>query len=105
MKIPICCPDCGAHLGHIDGKITVVPNVPSHTTFSIPISDIEWPKGHQTRILSMCRSENIHTIGDLISKTEAELLRCPNVGQLSLKVIKAKLSELGLHIGLLKDNW
>ncbi|MCB9887092.1 MAG: tetratricopeptide repeat protein [Planctomycetes bacterium] len=40
----------------------------------------------------------IRTIGDLSSKTEAELLACPNFGQTSLNEIKTKLDELGLSL-------
>ena len=40
----------------------------------------------------------IKTIGDLVNKTEAELLACPNFGQTSLNEIKAKLDELGLAL-------
>ena len=40
----------------------------------------------------------VRTIGDLSSKTEAELLACPNFGQTSLNEIKTKLDELGLSL-------
>ena len=40
----------------------------------------------------------IKTIGDLVNKTEAELLACPNFGQTSLNEIKSKLNELGLSL-------
>ncbi len=40
----------------------------------------------------------IRTIGDLATKTEAELLACPNFGQTSLNEIKTKLDELGVSL-------
>ena len=40
----------------------------------------------------------IRTIGDLASKTEAELLACPNFGQTSLQELKGKLADLGLKL-------
>ena len=41
---------------------------------------------------------NIHTIGDIVSRTEAELLGCKNFGVTSLNEIKQKLSALGLSL-------
>ena len=55
---------------------------------------------------AMClRYENIVYIGDLVQKTEYELLRTPNFGRKSLNVIKEKLSDMGLHLGMKIDNW
>ncbi|MBM4078801.1 MAG: DNA-directed RNA polymerase subunit alpha, partial [Planctomycetes bacterium] len=40
----------------------------------------------------------IHTIGDLVQKTEQELLDCKNFGQTSLKEVREKLQEIGLSL-------
>ena len=44
-------------------------------------------------------------IGDLIQKTEAEMLRTPNFGRKSLNEIKEVLSGMGLHLGMDVEDW
>jgi len=51
------------------------------------------------------KAVNIRHIGELVQKTENELLRAPNFGKKSLTEIKDKLSELGLSLGTSIDNW
>ncbi len=51
------------------------------------------------------KAVNIRHIGELVQKTENELLRAPNFGKKSLTEIKDKLSELGLSLGTTIDNW
>ena len=48
---------------------------------------------------------NIVYIGDLIQKTEAEMLRTPNFGRKSLNEIKEVLSGMGLHLGMDIVDW
>ncbi|MCU0828568.1 MAG: DNA-directed RNA polymerase subunit alpha [Tabrizicola sp.] len=48
---------------------------------------------------------NIVYIGDLIQKTEAEMLRTPNFGRKSLNEIKEVLSGMGLHLGMDVEDW
>ncbi len=48
---------------------------------------------------------NIKTIGDLVQKTESEMLKTKNFGRKSLKEIKEILSEMGLALGMKLDNW
>jgi DNA-directed RNA polymerase subunit alpha len=48
---------------------------------------------------------NIKTIGDLVQKTEAEMLKTKNFGRKSLKEIKDILAEMGLSLGMKLDNW
>ena len=43
--------------------------------------------------------------GDLIQKTEAEMLRTPNFGRKSLNEIKEVLASMGLHLGMEVPNW
>ena len=43
--------------------------------------------------------------GDLIQKTEAEMLRTPNFGRKSLNEIKEVLSGMGLHLGMEVEDW
>ena len=49
--------------------------------------------------------ENIYYIGDLIQRTEAELLRTPNLGRKSLNEIKEVLASRDLSLGMKLENW
>ncbi len=51
------------------------------------------------------KAENIHYIGDLVQRTEVELLRTPNLGKKSLTEIKEVLESHGLTLGMRIDNW
>ena len=51
------------------------------------------------------KNDNIVYIGDLIQKTEAEMLRTPNFGRKSLNEIKEVLSGMGLHLGMDVEDW
>ncbi len=44
-------------------------------------------------------------IGDLVQKTEAEMLRTPNFGRKSLNEIKEVLAQMGLHLGMEVPGW
>jgi DNA-directed RNA polymerase subunit alpha len=48
---------------------------------------------------------NIHLIGELVQRTEAEMLKTKNFGRKSLKEIKEILAEMGLSLGMRIDNW
>lgn len=48
---------------------------------------------------------NIRTIGDLVQRTESEMLKTKNFGRKSLKEIKEILGEMGLSLGMKLDNW
>ncbi len=51
------------------------------------------------------QAANIKYIGDLVQKTEAEMLKTKNFGRKSLKEIKELLGEMGLSLGMRLDNW
>ena len=57
------------------------------------------------RSANCLKNDNIVYIGDLIQKTEAEMLRTPNFGRKSLNEIKEVLSGMGLHLGMDVDDW
>src|ERR1700677_3204682 len=57
------------------------------------------------RSANCLKNDNIIYIGDLIQKTEAEMLRTPNFGRKSLNEIKEVLSHMGLHLGMEIPNW
>lgn len=57
------------------------------------------------RSANCLKAENIHYIGDLIQRTEVELLKTPNLGKKSLTEIKDILAQHGLSLGMKLENW
>ena len=57
------------------------------------------------RSANCLQQANIKTIGDLVQRTEAEMLKTKNFGRKSLKEIKEILAEMGLSLGMKLDNW
>jgi DNA-directed RNA polymerase subunit alpha len=57
------------------------------------------------RSANCLKNDNIVYIGDLVQKSEAEMLRTPNFGRKSLNEIKEVLSQMGLHLGMDVQNW
>ena len=57
------------------------------------------------RSANCLKNDNIVYIGDLVQKTEGEMLRTPNFGRKSLNEIKEVLSTMGLHLGMEIPNW
>jgi DNA-directed RNA polymerase subunit alpha len=57
------------------------------------------------RSANCLKNDNIVYIGDLIQKTEAEMLRTPNFGRKSLNEIKEVLASMGLHLGMEVPAW
>ncbi len=57
------------------------------------------------RSANCLKNDNIVYIGDLVQKTESEMLRTPNFGRKSLNEIKEVLSQMGLHLGMEVEGW
>ena len=57
------------------------------------------------RSANCLKAENIYYIGDLIQRTENELLKTPNLGRKSLNEIKEVLASRGLTLGMKLENW
>src|SRR6202453_3272491 len=57
------------------------------------------------RSANCLKNDNIIYIGDLIQKSEAEMLRTPNFGRKSLNEIKEVLAQMGLHLGMEVTGW
>src|SRR5271170_7483156 len=66
-----------------------------------PVDELELT----VRSANCLKAENIHYIGDLVQRTEVELLRTPNLGKKSLTEIKEVLESHGLTLGMRIDNW
>ena len=57
------------------------------------------------RSANCLKNDNIIYIGDMVQKTEADMLRTPNFGRKSLNEIKEVLSQMGLHLGMEISEW
>ena len=57
------------------------------------------------RSANCLKNDNIVYIGDLVQKTEAEMLRTPNFGRKSLNEIKEVLAKMGIHLGMENPGW
>ncbi len=66
-----------------------------------PVDDLELT----VRSANCLKAENIYYIGDLIQRTENELLKTPNLGRKSLNEIKEVLASRGLTLGMKIENW
>jgi DNA-directed RNA polymerase subunit alpha len=66
-----------------------------------PVDDLELT----VRSANCLKAENIFYIGDLIQRSEFELLKTPNLGKKSLTEIKDVLAQHGLSLGMKLENW
>ena len=66
-----------------------------------PVEDLELT----VRSANCLKTEHIHYIGDLVQKTESDLLKTPNLGKKSLTEIKEVLSSRDLSLGMHIENW
>lgn len=66
-----------------------------------PVDDLELT----VRSANCLKAESIYYIGDLIQRTEVELLKTPNLGKKSLSEIKDVLAKKGLQLGQKLENW
>jgi DNA-directed RNA polymerase subunit alpha len=66
-----------------------------------PVDDLELT----VRAANCLKAENIYYIGDLVQRTENDLLKTPNLGKKSLMEIKTVLAQRGLSLGMIIDPW
>ena len=66
-----------------------------------PVDDLELT----VRSANCLKAENIYLIGDLVEKSEGDLLKTPNLGKKSLTEIKDVLAQRGLSLGMRLDSW
>jgi DNA-directed RNA polymerase subunit alpha len=66
-----------------------------------PVDELELT----VRSANCLKAENIYYIGDLIQRSENELLKTPNLGRKSLNEIKEVLASRGLTLGMKLENW
>jgi DNA-directed RNA polymerase subunit alpha len=78
-----------------------VPELPFNPALLKKVDELEL----SVRSANCLKNDNIVYIGDLIQKSEAEMLRTPNFGRKSLNEIKEVLAQMGLHLGMEVTNW
>ena len=83
----------------VDGEAK--PELPFNPALLKKVDELEL----SVRSANCLKNDNIVYIGDLIQKTEAEMLRTPNFGRKSLNEIKEVLAGMGLHLGMDVPNW
>lgn len=79
----------------VEAKIEINPNL------LMKVDELEL----SVRSANCLKNDNIVYIGDLVQKSESEMLRTPNFGRKSLNEIKEVLSTMGLSLGMHLDNW
>jgi len=84
-----------------DMKVESVPELAFNPALLKKVDELEL----SVRSANCLKNDNIVYIGDLIQKTEAEMLRTPNFGRKSLNEIKEVLAQMGLHLGMEVPNW
>jgi DNA-directed RNA polymerase subunit alpha len=77
------------------------PELPFNPALLKKVDELEL----SVRSANCLKNDNIVYIGDLIQKTEGEMLRTPNFGRKSLNEIKEVLGIMGLHLGMDVPNW
>jgi DNA-directed RNA polymerase subunit alpha len=77
------------------------PDLPFNPALLKKVEELEL----SVRSANCLKNDNIVYIGDLIQKSEAEMLRTPNFGRKSLNEIKEVLATMGLHLGMEAPNW
>ena len=90
-----------AELGALEFEVEEEESHPIDPVMLRPVDELELT----VRSANCLKIENIHYIGDLVSRTESDLLRTPNLGKKSLNEIKEVLAARGLSLGLVLENW
>jgi DNA-directed RNA polymerase subunit alpha len=80
---------------------TAIPELAFNPAFLKKVDELEL----SVRSANCLKNDNIVYIGDLVQKTEAEMLRTPNFGRKSLNEIKEVLAQMGLHLGMEVSGW
>ena len=90
-----------AELQGTAGPSAPPPTPPIDPILVQPVDDLELT----VRSANCLKAENIYYIGDLIQRSETELLKTPNLGRKSLNEIKEVLAAKGLTLGIKLENW
>ena len=90
-----------AELGRLEEVIEEQEEAKIDPIMLRPVDELELT----VRSANCLKAENVHYIGDLVTRLESDLLRTPNLGKKSLNEIKEVLASRGLSLGLILDNW
>ena len=82
-------------------KAPVIPELSFNPALLKKVDELEL----SVRSANCLKNDNIVYIGDLIQKSEGEMLRTPNFGRKSLNEIKEVLAQMGLHLGMEITGW
>jgi DNA-directed RNA polymerase subunit alpha len=83
------------------GVTEAIPDLAFNPAFLKKVDELEL----SVRSANCLKNDNIVYIGDLVQKTEGEMLRTPNFGRKSLNEIKEVLAQMGLHLGMEVPGW
>jgi DNA-directed RNA polymerase subunit alpha len=83
------------------GAAESIPDLAFNPAFLKKVDELEL----SVRSANCLKNDNIVYIGDLVQKSEAEMLRTPNFGRKSLNEIKEVLAQMGLHLGMEVPGW
>jgi DNA-directed RNA polymerase subunit alpha len=81
--------------------VSTAPQLPFNPALLKKVDELEL----SVRSANCLKNDNIVYIGDLIQKSEGEMLRTPNFGRKSLNEIKEVLATMGLHLGMDVQGW
>jgi DNA-directed RNA polymerase subunit alpha len=84
-----------------EGERPPIPELAFNPAFLKKVDELEL----SVRSANCLKNDNIVYIGDLVQKSEAEMLRTPNFGRKSLNEIKEVLAQMGLHLGMEVTGW
>lgn len=85
----------------IEKRRKSVPELSFNRSFLLKVDELEL----SVRSANCLKNDNIFYIGDLVQKTEGEMLRTPNFGRKSLNEIKMVLNQMGLRLGMEASGW
>jgi len=91
----------GGEIGEITSQSGARSNASFDPILLRPVDELELT----VRSANCLKAENIYYIGDLIQRTENELLKTPNLGRKSLNEIKEVLASRGLTLGMKLESW
>ena len=89
------------NLKGVEAEVSVAEEADIDPILLRPVDELELT----VRSANCLKAENVYYIGDLIQRTEVELLRTPNLGKKSLTEIKDVLASHGLSLGIQLENW
>ncbi len=78
-----------------------IAELPFNKNLLLKVEELEL----SVRSANCLKNDNIIYIGDLVQKTESEMLRTPNFGRKSLNEIKELLAQMDLHLGMQVEGW